>query len=349
MRAGLLVGLNEFKVRELEKPVPGPNEVLIKVKTAGICDSDIHKMLNKWEYPLPMVMGHEFAGVVEEVGFSVEKVQPGNRVAAAPLIPCGECPYCQAGRYQFCEDAAMIGSQRYGGFAEYVTVPERNVLKIGWMSFEEAAMIEPSAEAAYGVMSLDVKLGDTVAVFGLGTTGALSVGWLQLAGAKKIIVVDSDQNKLNVAFMHGATDTINPMQESLEERIFELTNGLGVDVVLRCAGSVITDEQCMQVTKKGGRIGFQGSAYSDLMIEQKTVENIFRQEYSIQGFWNSFSPPFPSKAWQHTIDFMNQGRIEVKSLISHRFSLNDLQAAFDLTVQQKESYNKVMIYPGSNP
>ncbi|MGM0214184.1 galactitol-1-phosphate 5-dehydrogenase [Enterococcus sp. AZ109] len=346
MRAGLLIGLNEFEVREIEKPVPGPNEVLIQVKAAGICGSDIHKMQSKWNYPLPMIMGHEFAGVVEEVGMAVGKVQAGDRVAVAPLIPCRSCSYCKAGKYQLCEHYTMIGSQRYGGFAEYVTVPKENVLKIGQkLSFEEAAMIEPLAVAAHGVMGLDVQLGDTVAVFGLGTIGILSVQWLRLAGAKKIIGIDLDQNKLYDSLEYGVTDTINVMREPLEERIFELTNGLGVDIALECAGSVITEEQCLLVTKKGGKIGYQGIAYSDVMMRQKAFENIFRREYSIKGFWNSYSAPFPGKEWQHAIDFLTLGRMEVKSLISHRFALDQIQAAFDLTVQRKKSFNKVMILP----
>lgn len=346
MKAGLLIGLNEFDVREIEKPVPGPNEVLIKVKAAGICGSDIHKMQSEWKYALPMVMGHEFAGVVEEVGLAVQQVQAGDRVAVAPLIPCQECPYCRAGKYQLCTHYSMIGSQRYGGFAEYVVVPEENVLNIGeQISFEEAAMIEPLAVAAHGVLGLDVQLGDTVAVFGLGTIGILSAQWLWLAGAKKIIGIDLDQNKLEAAKKYGVTDTINVMREPLEERIRELTDGLGVDIALECAGSVITEEQCLMVTKKGGKIGYQGIAYSDVILRQTAFENIFRREYSIKGFWNSYSAPFPGKEWLHTIDFLEQKRIEVKSLISHRFSLDQLQEAFDLTVQRKESYSKVMIVP----
>lgn len=345
MKAGLLVGLNEFDVREIDKPVPGPHEVLIKVKAAGICGSDIHKMQSEWKYSLPMVMGHEIAGIVEEVGFGVKQVQAGDRVVVAPLIPCQECPYCRAGKYQLCEDYTMIGSQRYGGFAEYVVVPEENVLNIGDMSFAAAAMIEPLAVAAHGVMGLDIQLGDTVAVFGLGTIGILSVQWLQIAGAKKIIGVDLDQAKLEKAFMYGVTDTINVMREPLEERILELTDGLGADISLECAGSSITEEQCLLVTKKGGKIGYQGIAYSDVTMRQRAFENIFRREYSIQGFWNSYSAPFPGKEWLHTIDFLTQGRIEVTSLISHYFSLDQLQEAFDLTVHRKESYNKVMILP----
>lgn len=346
MKVALLKGLNQFEIEEIEKPVPVEQEVLVKVKAAGICGSDIHKMQNEWKYDLPMVMGHEFSGVIEAVGAGVKKAAVGDRVAIAPLIPCHECTYCQSGKYQLCENYTMIGSHRYGGFEEYVTVPEENVINIGEnISFEEAAMIEPLAVAAHGVMGLDPKVGDTVAVFGLGTIGILTVQWLRLTGVKKIIGIDIDPNKIKEATKYGVTDTINSLEESLEDRIFELTEDLGVDIAIECAGSKITEEQCLLITKKGGLIGYQGIAYSDVLLRQKAFENIFRREYTIRGFWNSYSAPFPGKEWIHSAEFIEQGKINLKELISHRYQLADIQKAFDLTVNREESYNKVMIFP----
>jgi L-iditol 2-dehydrogenase len=242
----------------------------------------------------------------------------------------------------------MIGSHHYGGFEEYVAVPEENVINIGEiLSFEEAAMIEPLAVAAHGVMGLEPKIGDTVAVFGLGTIGILTVQWLRLTGVKKIIGIDIDPNKLAEAKKYGVTDTINSLEEPLEERIVELTNEMGVDIAIECAGSKITEEQCLLITKKGGKIGYQGIAYSDVLLHQRAFENIFRREYTIQGFWNSYSAPFPGKEWLHSATFIEQGKIQLKDLISHRFELEDIQKAFDLTVNREESYNKVMIFPES--
>lgn len=346
MKAALLRGINQFEVEEIRKPIPSEQEVLVKVKAAGICGSDIHKMQNEWKYDLPMVMGHEFSGIIEAVGAEVKTLSVGDRVAIAPLIPCHKCTYCQSGKYQLCENYTMIGSHRYGGFEEYVTVPEENVINIGEkISFEEAAMIEPLAVSAHGVMGLDPKIGDIVAVFGLGTIGILTVQWLRMAGVKKIIGIDIDSNKINEAKKYGVTDTINSLEESLEERIFELTEDLGVDISIECAGSKITEEQCLLITKKGGLIGYQGIAYSDVLLHQKAFENIFRREYTIRGFWNSYSAPFPGKEWIHSVEFIEQGKINLKELISHRYQLTDIQKAFDLTVKREESYNKVMIFP----
>ncbi|WP_159722552.1 galactitol-1-phosphate 5-dehydrogenase [Enterococcus sp. CSURQ0835] len=348
MKAALLEGLNKFEVTDIEKPKPKENEVLVKVKAAGICGSDIHKMRTEWKYALPMVTGHEFSGVVEEVGSNVTNVSVNDRVTVVPFIPCYECPYCKAGKFQLCENYQMIGSHRYGGFEEYAVVPDTNVINIGdKISFEEAAMIEPLAVAAHGVMGIEPHIGDTVAVFGLGTIGILTTQWLRLAGVKKIIGIDIDPFKLEEAKEYGVTDTINSLEEPLEERIFELTNNMGVDIALECAGSKITEEQCLLITRKGGKIGYQGIAYSDVLLHQRAFENIFRREYEIKGFWNSYSAPFPGKEWVHSVEFIEQGKIELKSLISHRFKLQDIQSAFNLTVNQEESYNKVMILPES--
>ena len=161
MKAALLMSLNNFEIRDIEKPIPKENEVLVKVKAAGICGSDIHKMQSGWKYDLPMVMGHEFAGEVEAIGPTVGNIAVGDRVAIAPLLPCNDCVYCKSGKYQLCENYQMIGSHRYGGFEEYCIVPEPNVINIGRkISYEEAAMIEPLAVAAHGVMGLDPQTGD---------------------------------------------------------------------------------------------------------------------------------------------------------------------------------------------
>lgn len=346
MKAALLTGLNNFEIHTIDKPTPQGNEVLVKVKAAGICGSDIHKMQSEWKYDLPMVMGHEFAGEVEAVGEAVQSVAVGDRVAAAPLLPCNSCVYCKAGKYQLCEHYQMIGSHRYGGFEEYCLVPEPNIIQIGnKISYEEAAMIEPLAVAAHGVMGLDPQMGDQVAVFGLGTIGILSVQWLRLAGVKKIIGIDIDPCKLKEAKKYGVTDTINSLEEPLEKRIFELTGGLGVDIALECAGSKVTEEQCLLITRKGGKVGYQGIAYTDVLLRQKAFENIFRREYTLKGFWNSYSAPFPGKEWTHSVDFIESGQINLKDMISHRFALDDIQKAFNLTVNREESYNKVMIFP----
>lgn len=346
MKAAILKKLNYFEIQNIEKPQPAANEVLINVKAAGICGSDIHKMQTEWKRGFPMVLGHEFSGVVEKVGEEVDNIKLGDCVAVAHLLPCKNCFYCEQGKFQLCEHYILYGGHKYGGFEEYVCIPQENVLLLDEeISFEEAAMLEPLSVAAYGVLGLNPQLGDEVAVFGLGTIGILTVQLLNLSGVKRIIGIDIDDKKLNESLQYGVTEIINPIDKDVEQEIFSLTNGVGVDIAIECAGSVVTQEQCLLVTKKGGLIGYQGIAYSDIKLSQRAFENIFRREYTIKGFWNSYSAPFPGKAWTYSLDLIKNKRIKLENLISHRFSLDDIQKAFNLTVYKKETYNKVMIYP----
>jgi len=219
MRAGFLIGLNEFEIREMDVPQCHQNEVIVKVEASGICGSDIHKMSKGWKYQLPMIMGHEMAGTIVKVGRSVHHLKKDDRVAVVPFIPCRNCAYCAIGKYQLCTDYIMMGSQRFGGFAEYVSVPASNIVKIGTkLSFEEAAMIEPLAVSAHGVYGIEPKVGDVVAVFGLGTIGLLTIQWLKIAGVKTIIGIDIQSEKLKQALDLGVTDTIDPSVQDLEKR-----------------------------------------------------------------------------------------------------------------------------------
>lgn len=131
IKAALLKELNHFEIEELEKLKIKPNEVLIKVKIAGVCGSDIHKMQTECTREIPMVLGHEISGIVAEVGHEVETIKPNHRVAVAHLIPCNNCFYCKQGKFQFCEDYDLFGSYRYGSFEEYIKAPKENLLKIG--------------------------------------------------------------------------------------------------------------------------------------------------------------------------------------------------------------------------
>lgn len=171
----------------------------------------------------------------------------------------------------------------------------------------------------------------------------LTIQWLKIAGVKTIIGIDIQSEKLGQALDLGVNDTIDPSVQDLEEEISRITNGLGVDIAMECAGTKITEEQCLLVTKKGGKIGFQGITYSDVLIKQRAFEKIFRSELTIKGFWNSYSTPFPDKEWFDSITFLESGRLSASHMISHRFPLEYLQRAFDLAVNRSESLNKIMI------
>ncbi|MCO7128312.1 galactitol-1-phosphate 5-dehydrogenase [Sporolactobacillus shoreicorticis] len=345
MKAAVLHERNKIKFEDVVLPEVKADEVKIKVMACGICGSDTHKMQTRWNYPLPAVMGHEFSGVIVEKGENVGHLSDGERVVAIPFIPCGHCEYCERGDYSLCEAYTMIGSVQYGGFAEYAVLPAKNVLSIGNLDFENAAMIEPSAVALHSVLNAAPKIGDQAAVFGIGTIGMLVIEWLKLAGVKDIIAIDIAPEKLIEAKKMGCNYTINSKKEAMQERVMEITHGKGVDLVFECAGSRFTQEQSLLIPKKKGKVAYVGIAYSDVTLHEKAFENIFRRELTVKGCWNSYTAPFPGRAWTATIAMLQQKRLNLSAYISHRFSLQETQQAFDMMINREQPFNKVMIIP----
>lgn len=345
MKAGVLFNERDIRYADFEDPKCGDDEVIIKVKACGVCGSDSHRILGQWKYELPAILGHEFSGVIVEKGKNVKKHNINDRVIAVPFIPCYECEYCKTGKFSLCENHGMIGAKSYGAFAELVKVPAANVLNIGDIDFEVAAMIEPLAVALHGVIGISPKVGDTVALLGAGTIGQLVLQWLKIVGVKQVIAVDISELKLNEAKELGADYCINAKDVNPVEEILRITGGRGVDIAIECAGSKITQEQCLLVTRKAGKIGYLGIGRSDILIKEDAFESIFRRELTLQGFWNSYSAPFPGEEWFKSIEYVSNGKIELKSLISHRYKLSEIKELFEMIGERKEEYNKIMVIP----
>ena len=180
---------------------------------------------------------------------------------------------------------------------------------------------------------------------GSGTMGQLVIQGLKIAGAGTIIAVDISDNKLRESKELGADIIINAKDINPVEKIKELTGGKGVDIALECAGSKITQEQCLLITKKKSKIGFLGIAYSDITLSEEAFENIFRKELELKGFWNSYSAPFPGQEWTKGINLVNEGKIKLKEMVSHKFSLEDTYKAFEMIRDRKEEFNKILILP----
>ncbi|MFO7151857.1 MAG: galactitol-1-phosphate 5-dehydrogenase [Bacillota bacterium] len=345
MKAGVLFGVNDIRYVDFPDPVCGEDDVIVNVKACGVCGSDPPRILRNWKYPLPAIPGHEFSGVIVEKGRKVENVEVGDRVVVIPFIPCRKCDNCLRGNFSLCDHYDMLGANLYGGFAEYVRVPSTNVLNIGDLDFESAAMIEPLAVALHGVYGIRPAIGDTVAIMGSGTLGQLVIQWLKICGVKDIIAVDISEKKLSEAKILGATICINAKEKNPVEEILKLTSNKGVDIAFECAGSTITQEQCLLVTRKKGKIAYLGIAYSDIHLSEKAFESIFRKELTLKGFWNSYTAPFPGEEWYSSIAYLKNKSINIESMISHRFELSRIKEAFDMIGGKKEEYNKIMIIP----
>ncbi|WP_044747650.1 galactitol-1-phosphate 5-dehydrogenase [Bacillus alveayuensis] len=347
MKALKLYGKRDLRYVESEEPVIEKNdEVIIKVKAAGICGSDLSRYAKIGPYIEGMVWGHEFSGEVVEIGSGVSRVKIGDRVAGCPTLYCGKCDSCKKGFLSQCEKLTVIGARHPGSFAEYVKLPKENVLPIpDTIDFDTAAFIEPSAVVAHGFYQTTIQPGADVAVMGCGSIGLLAVQWAKIFGAKKVYAIDIDDKKLNIAKEVGADAIIHSVEKTASEQLMELTDGNGVDLVIESAGSPVTSAQVFALAKKGGQVLFLGIPYSDVNIERFYFEKIVRNELTVIGSWNAISSPFPGKEWSTTIHYMDKGQIKVKPLITHRVSLAEGPKIFEKIINKKEFFGKVLFYP----
>lgn len=347
MKSLNLYGVKDIRFEDSPKPViTDPDDVIIKVKAVGICGSDLSRYSKLGPYVEGMTFGHEFSGVVEEVGKGVTDFHPGDRVAACPTYVCGTCESCQSGLPSQCEQLTVIGARHPGAFAEYVKLPASHLLAIpDHVDFDTAAFVEPSSVVAHGFYRTDLQPGQEVAVIGVGSIGLLAVQWAKIFGASKVYAIDIDDNKLKIAKELGADVLIHSLDAPPHEQLAAYTNGRGVDLAVESAGSPITSEQVFALPKKGGSVVFLGIPYADITMKRFYFEKIVRNELSVYGSWNAISAPFPGKEWQASIHYMSTGQIQTKPIISHRLELHKGPETFQQIINREMDSVKVLFYP----
>ncbi|MEJ7542374.1 galactitol-1-phosphate 5-dehydrogenase [Staphylococcus intermedius] len=346
MKALNLYHMNDLRYEECEMPViEADNDVVIEVKATGICGSDTSRYAKLGPYVKGMTFGHEFSGVVHQVGEGVSNVAVGDRVTACPTIVCGQCDYCKQGAYSRCENLYVIGSYVPGSFAQYVKVPASHVLKIpDNVDFQTAAMVEPSAVVAHGFYKTHLKPGMTVAVIGTGSIGLLAIQWAKIFGATQIIAIDIDDHKLEVAQKVGADIVINSAKVDLEETVQQMYRDK-IDLAVESSGAKSVIGSVLTLPKKGGEVLFLGIPYADIALSRMQFEKILRNELSLFGSWNALSAVFPGKEWTSTLHYMSEGAIRVAPIVSHYVPLSQGPEMFSRIIQRKENINKVIFYP----
>lgn len=354
MKALKLFGKKDLRYEETEMPtIQKATDVLIKVKAAGICGSDLSRYKKQGPYIPGMIWGHEFAGEVMETGSQVTKVRTGSHIVGVPTLVCDDlgkekCYFCQKAEYARCEQLTVIGAYVPGAFAEYVTLPERNcILLPDSVDFDSAALIEPASVVLHGLYRTNLQLGDTVAVVGCGTIGLLAIKFAVLYGAEKIIAIDINDMALESAKKNGATHAINSQRENILEQLMAYTDGHMADVVVEAAGSPVTSAQVFAYAKKGGGVVFLGIPYSDVPIERFFFEKIVRSELTVWGSWNSVSAPYPGKEWSTIIGLLEKQRLNLHSIVTHRLRLEEGPEVFRKMTsdRSKDQYGKVLLIP----
>lgn len=344
MNAVVLEGLGQMVCREVERPVPGKGEVLLAVRAASICGSDVSRFL-KGHRLYPLILGHEAAGEVIEVGPDVNKSWLGVRAALIPLIPCMQCKYCRQGLYSACTHYSFLGSRQNGGFAEYVSLPVSNLMPLpAEVGFETGALIEPATVARHALHMGRFSPGQSVVVLGAGSVGLMAVQWLRILGAGRILVSDLVEENLDYALRLGAQVAIHARSEDVARRIVEETDG-GVDLALELAGAPQTLSQAIQAARPRGSMVLTGNQPKDAVFPAELMETITRKELGVYGTWMSYSAPFPGSEWQEAIANMKSGQLRTAELISHRIPLCEAEAIFAAIAQRTLTYRKIILIP----
>jgi 2-desacetyl-2-hydroxyethyl bacteriochlorophyllide A dehydrogenase len=317
MRAVRLVELGQpLKNQDVPIPAVGEKDVLVQVKAAGICHSDVHYRAGASPVgPLPQTLGHEVAGVVEEVGARVTGLTVGDRVCLHYLLTCGECAYCRVGLEQFCVQGQMIGKHCDGGYAEYIVAPARNAVPLPEeVSFAHGAVLMCSSATSYHALRKGrLQPGETVAVFGIGGLGMSAVQLARAFGALAVYAVDINQDKLELAERFGAIPVDSTQGDPVAE-IHRLTSGRGVDVALELIGLKVTMEQAIRSLAVLGRAVMVGIA--DKPIEIDSYRELLGREAEVIGSADHLS-------WElaHLLEFVRQGMLDLSQVVTRQVPL----------------------------
>ena len=346
MKAWVLHGVNDIRYEEVERPKPTQGEVLVKVSACGICGSDIPRIYDTGAHRHPLVPGHEFAGGVEAVGDGVDAGWIGKRVGIFPLIPCRECAQCRKERYEMCSHYDYLGSRRDGGFAEYVCVPEWNLLELpDGVSDEAAAMLEPMAVAVHAMRIGAPRKGEKITVCGLGTIGLSLTMILKGKDLSDILVIGNKEFQRQQAMKLGipAENYCDSKKTDAAAWIHRHTDGIGVDLYFECVGRNETAALGLDAAAAGGRVIFMGNPHSDMDFSRDTYWKILRKQLTVRGTWNSSYTKSDEDDWHFALRCLEKGSVAPETLITHRIGLVELERGIRIMRDKTEDYCKIMV------
>jgi L-iditol 2-dehydrogenase len=347
MRALVLTGPDDFAVQDVEQPAPGPFEVLCRVRAVTICGTDPHIIQGHypgfWPKEFPLIPGHEWCGDIVELGPGAEDLgwEVGTRVAGTSHAPCGFCRNCIEGRYNICENFGhprlhrQYGHNTDGAYAEYVVHSVRSVFRVpDGISDEEAAMLDPVAIALHTVKRARHAPGDTVVVVGPGVMGLLVAECARALGAGRVVVVGRGARLAKAREL--GHETVDFTAGDPVAAVRELTGGLGADVALECSGDPAALGQCADMLRKGGRVAVIGIPMEDARIP---LQRIVLDEIEIVGV-RAAAGEMPQ-----AIRLVAAGRIRLRELITHHFTLEDFPEAYRTFTQRVDGALKVVVQP----
>jgi len=333
MKAAMLYGIKDLRVEDVPKPKVEFGEVLVKVKAATTCGTDLKIFQRGYVekvIKLPTIFGHEWTGEVEETSEGLEWPSKGMRVRAGNSAPCLHCAMCQKGKYNLCENMIWL----WGAYAEYIKVPSRmvfvNMQEIPeHVSYEEAAVAEPLACVLHGVEEAGVKLGDTVTIIGAGPIGLLHLLTVKKLGAEKTIIIDVVEERLSFAEKLGADETVNSSKTDAAETIRQLTSGYGADVVIEAIGLPATWEQALRIVRKGGTVLEFGGCPPGTEV-RLNAELLHYGEVKVLGTFHTTPLHF-----RKALNLIASRTVDVRPLITRKMKLEEIKEAFEILSTSK--------------
>lgn len=341
MRAAVITQPRRLEVQEVKTPQVGPGQVRIRVESTGVCGTDLHLFDGHFHAKLPLIPGHEIAGVIDQVGSGVDDLKEGQRVALDPVIACGQCWACRRGQRQHCLNFQALGVTRAGGFSEYVVAPAGNAFPVYNLSGAEAAFAEPLGCVAWGILRLRPEPGSKALLFGAGPIGLLLMQALAASGVASVTVVDPVPSRLELARQLGATRTIQS-GPNLKEQLKDLEPH-GFDVVTEATGNPGVVEGMAQYAAVGGKILIFGVAPEDATVKISPYD-IFQRDLSVIGSFSLNGTIPQALAW------LEAGRVKVGPIISHRLPIEALAQALEYKEHPGMAGSlKVLIEPEVGP
>jgi len=336
-----MTGPNKFKKEYREIPVTGDGEVLVNMEYVGICGSDVHLFQTGKQGENiaedPMILGHEAAGVIAEVGKNVRKLKKGDKVALEPGVVCGICNYCKTGLYNLCPNIIFMSTPPYDGtFQEYVTIAADMAFKLPEnVTTKEGALIEPLAVGLQATTRGKVGLGHTVLIIGAGCIGLMNLLACKARGAAQIFIADVLQKRLDFAKQFGVTAAINVKDIDLEKYISDQTDGEGVDVVIDCSGTKAGLQITPMVVKPGGNIVLVGMPPEDFV--ELNITKLIWKEINIMASFR-YRNRYPT-----AIKVLESGLMDVNRMITHEFNLEELEEAFKYVIDNNADVVKAIV------
>lgn len=314
-------------------PEPGPDEVLIRVKMAGICGTDLH--IYKWDewsqkrIKPPVIMGHEFVGEIYKTGSNVNQFKVGQRVSAEGHITCGHCRYCKNGQAHICQDVKIIGVDTNGCFAEFVCMPQGNVWPVhDTIPDKYAALFDPLGNAMHTVMAQPISM-KTILITGAGSIGLFAIPIAKANGASKVIVIEPCQLKKNIAFKVGADYVLDPTENDIKKKILDITDGQGPDVLLEMSGNINAIKIGLDVLCNGGSVSFLGIPSREIPLN--LAEEVIFKGITIHGITGRRM----YETWYQCQNFLLRNGKSIEPIITHTFNMEDANEGFTLMENNK--------------